>query len=672
MTTTQQRCLFIEKPLRITPQRPQSQPVAGILGRGEVAEIGGVTVPIARERVTVTKLDPRFVVKTGPQLPFFVEPEPRLHLRVRAVVAYDKGTPKPMTEAEARERIAALVETANKDFEGTGLRLLFFPKSDIEFIEDSLVRRDIDLSAEDIQKLESGTLTEAAGDALIAAAIPAVVQRRKELADEKPSRLLWLFSPGNRVEKLFDETTKKFAGFKYHDNRGGSFSGGDAPYVAINSWIISSAALAKEDASRIVHETGHYLSLWHTHREPWHAGPQFTKEQQTLSATERLQLWKDFLVAEIQKALPGNKSLATVREFYDSDRAGNVFDTPADPSAGLIALVNEAAGHGSNPHGPVGSVELKVPGVAGTLTLAPLRNNPMSYFLDDKTAAKMHFTADQIKQMRAHLAGPVRRPLVAAQLGDTASPDIRVCAVWNPNDKAQRLTWGHARESHDAEHAKQRANGMALVHVQAYTRKNAVRFDGIWNPGKQQQEVALSLTEAQINADHAARVAKGLRPVRLNGYQHLAQGTRYNAIYEPGTGDSQLLLGVTKALLFDEYEKAKKKGMRMTSLAAQLDPDGNARYSAILRTSNMAQAWVTDRTIENIQEEYEKRRKEGFRIRDLTVLKTKAGHRWTALFEPGSFEQTVYWSNVRERITEAYDEMWAGDFKLRSMCVVSA
>ncbi|HYR29934.1 MAG TPA: hypothetical protein VEU30_15805 [Thermoanaerobaculia bacterium] len=254
----------------------------------------------------------------------------------------------------------------------------------------------------------------------------------------------------------------------------------------------------------------------------------------------------------------------------------------------------------------------------------------------------------------------------------SATPDLGVCAVWSPHRKAQRVTWGRTRADHFAEDAIQRRKGMRLAQVFAYTRHDQVLYDAIWDPGKQTQQVVMGWTEDELHADQIVRIAKGFRPLRVQGYSHLNAGGRYNVIYEPGSGASQILLCVTDKVLSDEYEQARKKGMRMTSLSSHTSVLGLPRYSAVFRTANTDQRWFAALPFDEMVREYESQHAAGFRIRDLSVVKTGNGHRWTALFEREPSPQVVYWAHVRERITEVYDAMWKEGMKLRGMCVVRA
>jgi len=237
-----------------------------------------------------------------------------------------------------------------------------------------------------------------------------------------------------------------------------------------------------------VHEVGHYLGLWHTHREPFHGiaeavdAGQLPADVLSKPPAERFAAWKQAIAVWLDGQLSGTASPQQAHDTYDVDRGSNVRDTPADPGAGILALANEAAGHGADELGPVKTVSLTVPGVTGTVSLTPLRDNPMGYYLRE-TPAAMRFTRDQVSVMRQQLVSNTRRPLVAAQLGDTGTPDLRVCAVWSPSAAGQRLTWLYDLNGHRAEHDRMRQQGMVMTHQQAYTRGNAVFYDGIWDPG---------------------------------------------------------------------------------------------------------------------------------------------------------------------------------------------
>lgn len=597
-----------------------------------------------------------------------VEPQPQVELRVRAVYAVDEGASPVWTVEHIRAAVSALVTAANKDLAGTGYRYVFFPRGDVEVRHDRKLRQDVMLPVDTVQKMTSGQIGEVDGQRLIDKAAVAGQQHRNAVAGERPNAMLWLFSRGNRFE-VVRNSAGQFVKWRLHDDRGGSFSGGSNTFVALHEGFLGSVAWARDDASRAVHEVGHYLGLGHTHREPFHDLAESARQgllpANVLSRPpgEQLALWKNAVGTWLNQQLPASSTVGTALRTYDVDAGSGVLDTPADPGAGILALANQVAGHGANELGPVTAAD-----VQGTVTLTPLRDNPMGYYLRE-TPHAMRFTSGQTSVMRKQLIDGGRRPLVAAQLGDSATPDLRVCAVWSPNNTGQRLTWGFDLAGHQAEHNRMRQQGFALTHQQAYTRNGAVVFDGIWDPGTQQQEILWGWLDQHVHADVAQRAAKGMVPIRVQGYQHLNHGPRYNVVYQPGSGDSRVLLGVTQEQLSQQWGTLVSQGYRMTCLSSHVDPAGVLRHSTVLRKSTVAQEWITGWTGADIANEYGRQWVRGWKIRHVTLARITAGHRWSAVFEPDTQGQLVYWAHVRERISEVYDQQWTQDFKLRSMWV---
>ena len=388
----------------------------------------------------------------------------------------------------------------------------------------------------------------------------------------------------------------------------------------------------------------------------------------TRPAKERFELWQGAVGKWLNEELPSNSSVSAARRAYDGDAGSGVADTPLDPGAGILALANEVSGHGANELGPVDTVSVTASDVDGVVRMRPLRDNPMGYYLRE-TPDAMRFTADQVSVMRRTIIEGARRPLVAAQLGDTATPDLRVCAVWSPNTAGQRLTWHHDLPAHRAEHNRMRRQGFALTQQQAYTRNGSVFYDGIWDPGTQPQEILWGWRDEDVVTDVTQRATRNMVPLKVQGYQHLDHGPRYNVIYEPGTGNSRVLLGVTQDQLTQRWAALSPQGYRLTCLSSHVDATGAIRHSTVLRKTATPQRWVTGWTGEDIAAEYGRQWDRGWKIRHITVVKINEGLRWSAVFEPDNQGQLVYWAHVRERISEIYDQQWAGDYKLRSMYV---
>jgi hypothetical protein len=292
--------------------------------------------------------------------------------------------------------VSALVGAANRDLVGTGYRFVFFPRHDVEIRLDTSLRRDVVISNDVVARMNSGQIGEAEGQRILDEASLAGMRHRNAVAAERPNTMLWLFSRGNRFEKV--RNNGAFVRWNHVDDRGGSFSGGENSFVALHEAFLSSVAWAHDDASRAVHEVGHYLGLWHTHREPFHdlAGAvdagQLPADVLSKPAAERFTAWKQAVAAWLDGQLSGTTSPQQAHDTYDVDRGSGVRDTPADPGAGILALANEVAGHGPDELGPVRTVALTVPGVNGTVNLTPRRENPMGYYLRE-TSDAMRFLA---------------------------------------------------------------------------------------------------------------------------------------------------------------------------------------------------------------------------------------------------------------------------------------
>lgn len=597
-------------------------------------------------------------------------PEPQVEIRVRSIYPHDEGTTPYWTLQEVQDVTAALVEAANRDLAGTGIRFVCFVRHDVEIRADRALRRDIDVPDGDFNDLISGTIDEIRGQIIIDTAAQAVLMHRNEVAAERPNSMLWLFSSGNAFKAMYDGNGK-FLRWEHSDDRGGSFSGGDCDFVALHLQFLTSVAWARADASKAVHECGHYFGLGHTHREPYHDPQTVLAEVLNAPAAERLSVWRRIASAWLDGALGAPATAVEAERAYDVDYSWGITDTPADPGADILQIANEAAGNGPDALGGIDRISLQVIDVDSPVDLVPLRDNPMSYYLAETTAA-MRFTSDQITRMRSVLLDGGRRPLVAAQLGDTATPDLRICAVWSPNSAAQRLAWGHDLISYRAEHDAMRAAGMVLVGQQAYTNRGSVLFDAVWEPGDRIQEIAWGWLDNDVGADLASRASRGLVPVLVQGYQHLDEGVRYNVVYEPGSDTGRVLLGVRQDELQAEWDRWSPQGYRMSGFSAHVDRQGTAYYSTVFRRTGQRQEWVAGWTLEDVAAEYGRQWNSGMRIRHIAVTKLPNGHRWSAVFEPDAAGQLVYWAHVRERILEIYNETWAIDFKLRAMWVVPA
>ena len=328
------------------------------------------------------------------------EPQPSMELKIRAIYAYDNHTPPAWSLDHVKACVAAMVAAANRDLVGTGIRLTCLVDSDVELRADRRLRCDYYLSGNEITELRAGTVSEDEGDRIVSAAAASSREHRTNVAAEKPDTLLWLFANGNLVEKTPPDASGTVRWIVNDINRknNGSYSGWDMALVVLHAGnFLSSVEGARADASRAVHEIGHYLGLLHTHREPFHDVDAMVPPTTPPQAPQtRFDAWRlivtTWLIGQLLPKFPRGASIAQAEAEYDQDRDGDVQDTPADPGPGVLALANEAAGPAG---GPVSTIRLDVPNVVGPVVLAPMQNNPMSYYLAE-TPEPMRFTPDQV------------------------------------------------------------------------------------------------------------------------------------------------------------------------------------------------------------------------------------------------------------------------------------
>ena len=313
-----------------------------------------------------------------------------------------------------------------------------------------------------------------------------------------------------------------------------------------------------------------------------------------------------------QRELPRNSSVSAARRAYDADAGSGVADTPLDPGAGILALANEVSGHGANELGPVDTVSVTAPDVDGAVRMRPLRDNPMGYYLRE-TPDAMRFTADQASVMRRTI---IEGGAQAASRGPAGrhrnSRPAGLCGMESQH-AGQRLTWHHDLPAHRAEHNRMRRQGFALTQQQAYTRNGSVFYDGIWGPGTQPQEILWGWRDEHVFSDVTQRATRNMVPLKVQGYQHLDHGPRYNVIYEPGTGNSRVLLGVTQDQLTQRWAALSPQGYRLTCLSSHVDAAGAIRHSTVLRKTATPQRWVTGWTGEDIAAEYGRQWDRGWR-----------------------------------------------------------
>jgi hypothetical protein len=560
--------------------------------------------------------------------------------------------------------VAATVEAMRQDWAGAGIDFVFLPDCDFELRKDSRLNNDFTLSADDRSKFPAaaGAFTQAQIAALIAGG--SNDSHRDTVAAERPNTLLWLICERNAIEA--DATT---GGWIYKPHIVGSWGSIKVDFVVLNKWSFAkSVQHSQKDASRAAHETGHFLNLLHTFRvipEP------ATPAGAATTPAAKLDRWTKAIAAYLDQNLPAGSTQAAALQFLDNDYGGGVHDTPADPGPGLLALANLAAPGGADDAlGPVASVSVQPAHVTGPLILEPDRNNPMSYYLDGSGTAPMQFSPDQIEVMRAVLIDGKRRRLVAAQLGDTAEPNVRICAVWSSITEGQAYGARATLKMHQAQHEQWRLKKFHLASQRAYADGDTVLYDGVWNQGPREQQVGWGWHDKGVDDEVAKRAAQGWRVAHIQAYRHPGTGgtgLRYNVIFEKGSQKQVVKLNLLKVGLDQAWDALMPAGNRLRHLDSAIDQTGKIRFAAVFEPGSQTPRYVADLPLADMIAAYDVERAKGRKLATLSVVWTAGGPRYSGIFDSHAADQMVAWLHKRERLLEVHDEMRCRGFKLRSL-----
>lgn len=589
-------------------------------------------------------------------------------IRLRIIYTVDAsglvdGHPAP-SQASLLPMMTALVDGMRQDWAGTGLNFLFLPDCDFEIRIDSRLNNDFTLTAAQraLFPAQAASLTQEQVSAMIGAA--GNDAHRKQVAAERPNSLLLLICEPNTIVLQNGQ-------WIYVPHTGGSWSSGEADYCVLNKWdFAGSAAANRAGASRAAHEIGHFFHLWHTHRETdnLHAEP-IVPVLGNPTPANRLARWQNAIANWIDTSVAPGTSPSAARAVYDSDRGGAVFDTPADPGSGLLGLANLVA-NGGDAMGPLASVSVTTQN-AGIVSFTPDRRNVMSYFLDGTDTNPMHFSDGQIAVMRGALTNGNRKRLVAAQLAETAEPNVRLAAVWSPSTKNQGVGWAASLAVHQQRHNDWTAGGLHMVSQRAYVQGGAVVFDGVWNEGARSQSIMWGWLDLDVMPEVFKKAAAGWRVAAIQAYRHPGTGLRYNAIFEPGPNTQLVMINRTEAEIHQAWATYMPTGMRIRHLDSAIDDKGITRYSLVMEPGSQIQRFITGSPLEQLDPEYTKEQLAGRRLRSLSMVWTANGPRYTAVFDAENASQVVWWMHVRERIKELYDSMWCQGYRLRSLDTVA-
>lgn len=437
----------------------------------------------------------------------------------------------------------------------------------------------------------------------------------------------------------------------------GGFSAGNSAYVRLGASIGTNPG----SVSFVAHEIGHYLNLSHTFvpfSVPW--------EKQKEPAANKVTYLQNAIRQYVEQQLAEKKvTKATILNALDGDLGDDVKDTPADDSGELLDNMNAAAKAGGNACGTIGTCV--IPLSDGTkLTYTPDRGLVMSYFKHCENFVQ-RFSHDQAVRMRKHITGP-RRALVAVQLGDTAAPQERMCAVWSPNTAGQGYVTGLTIEAFKEKIEQMNKAGFRLSSQQAYLRNGVTLYDGIFNPGNVPETMVWGWTVAGFQKKDAELIQTGWRVIHIESYL-LADGqVRINAIWNQTNQITGWALAQTGGDLNSKLLVWKKQGLQPTQVNALRRPDNQVCYDVIVKPGNPGASCFVDRTEKAFLEMYDTMWKNNQKLLSLDCTTAPDGTwRFHGIIVPDAPPQYIRWNAPREQVRETYDEMWAQGWKLRSM-----
>ena len=293
---------------------------------------------------------------------------PVLTIRLRAIrTANDDGS---QAATIGGDDIATIVAALNKFYAPLGVAFVFDKAADLETIHSTLLNLDGDVDPASLANPKDKppqVVNNAKNDA-----------ERYRVASQRIGKLVAFFSYGTGF--YWNEAAQKWI----VGSRGGGFSSGGTPYVALVHTACS--------PNFVAHEIGHYLHQGHTHG--WlPATP--------AAAAQEIKKWVD----------SGWLSKANGAELFDADRAW-VTDTPPDPGPTVFEAQFADA---CLPDQKVVSVDVTFQDATSqTYTLAPDRGNLMSYF-KECPAIPHHFSRQQLKRMRVGIEHGNRSHLTTEQ-----------------------------------------------------------------------------------------------------------------------------------------------------------------------------------------------------------------------------------------------------------------
>ena len=302
-----------------------------------------------------------------------------------------------------------------------------------------------------------------------------------------------------------------------------------------------------------------------------------------------------------------------------------------------------------------------------TVSYSPDRSLVMSYFKGCMNFDQ-HFSADQTVRMRKHLINGFRRPLVSVQLGDTATPAERVCAVWSPNTQGQAYVTGYSLNNFKKKCEDMNKANFRLTQQQAYTRNGATLYDGVFNPGTVAESKVWGWTVQDfINKDKELTKTQW-RLIHLESYLLPNGQVRVNGIWNQNNFATSWVQGFSLNELDKKIKDWKKLGWQPVQINGWQLTGNEARYDAIARPINVDYPYFLGWSEPDFQKLYSDMWGKKYKLSVLNAIRVSDGtFRYNGVFIPDAQTQFVTWNATREQVRQYYDEMWAMGMKLRWM-----
>ncbi len=554
-----------------------------------------------------------------------------LDIRVVAVVVGSDGSSGHTTDLYKtgfnRDSVIKAMRFLKDSWSQTGFNFLFNPKSDIVEVKSSQLNEDFPIQGGSlVLPLPPNGVDDFVNNANV------VAQRR--FADEL----------GNVDVVYFRDA--EYAWYNYTDADGnprnalpaGAWSGLDHKYVRYPK----GANLLGRNAiwpQLLTHEMGHYFSLAHTHWNMYGTSAEIG----------------DSIKAKVDR---GDYTKANITDHFDGDKGTGIGDTPADPGEFAVANAN-----GGNKCGPIGTLSIPVnfsDGSSRTYSFTPLRNNPVSYYVECNDESSIRFTLNQTDKVRATASTDSRRKPLVTPLG------IAVTAVFAPAsaDERQSFMWEYdpTRKNYDYIWG----TGWRLSRLRTCNRGGVLRYSATWNPSTSDEFQVYNATYEFYRENYDTKWTEGYRLHDLS--ISVVDGTpRYTAVFRPSTTAEFQIYNATYEEYRAWYDQKWIEGYRLFLLEPYV-MGNQIRYTAVVRPSSSAEFQVYNYAYADYRSWYDQKWNEGYRLSSLKVLRVPGQQpAYFAVVKPGTASEYQVYNWSYEDFRKRYDELSAQGWTLKSL-----